>query len=487
MQKISDKKHILKGLFILFGFLFLINIIPADSKFCWVESNSADCLINGGQVVMKLSGSTNAHGALAGEGAFAPVLCCNFGAGNTTCTVDNKILELSSSTNAHAEAPDLITPNYNIDVCYDSLKDCSEIDAEANCDASNNEIEVLYLSSGESQSYTNAHIEGAGLYTQNYNSKICCALDKNALCGLTSATWAYEEAYEGTNVEAIVYGEHCADVEISFEVFRGENTCEDIGGCVNPSIVVFGSGSNSVSGIWNASPYNDERYSFIASVVGGSSSVKSNNTLLVTPDECDRISFCKDYTQGYCEADGCEVAGASVPEDIDCDDPDIDCFCYWDETKGCDAGWNGTDPGGVCPPGPDPSDVCNGVIVPIYNEKGEICDAVYGTKDCTAVCPDGPDPSTICSIGLIVPVLNENDEICKVVTGTKDCTDVCPDGPDPATICSGSFEFVYDTSGYICKVVWGTLDCVICPSKPTAEDVCIGVTVDVYDTAGEVC
>jgi hypothetical protein len=440
----SDKKHILKGLFILFGFLFLINIIPADSKLCWVESNSADCLINGGQFVMELSDSTNAHGALAEQGTFAPVLCCNFGTGNTTCTADNKILGLSSSTNAHAESPSLVDPNYNTFTCYSGFEICRR--TELNCDL--NEIEVLYISNK-----TNAHIEGAGLGTQNYDSKICCAIDKNALCELTSAEWEDEEAYEGTNVEAIVYGEHCADVEISFEVFRGGNTCEDIGGCVNPSIVVFGSGSNSESGIWNACPYNDEEYSFIASVVGGSSSVESNNTLLVTPDECDGISSCRDYTQGYCEADGCEVAGTSAPEDIYCDEPDTDCFCYWDETEGCDAGWDA----------PSPIEkVCGDGIVDRPNNNGweEDCDP----DDGTSIFLSGEDSCVALTTNLGMNEYTGGDLDCRTdcrfdITGCIDGEPVCGDNVVNQwwEVCDGTH-----LGGETCKSLGfdgGTLSC----------------------------
>ena len=131
-----------KKIFIWFGALFLIILLlntVSAADMCWVEAASADCVNNNGKVVMSLSGATNAHGALAGQGTFAPVLCCNFGEGDTTCTADNKIIGLSSSTNAHAEAPDLVSPNYNVDVCYDSLKDCNIIGAGTNCNTLNNE------------------------------------------------------------------------------------------------------------------------------------------------------------------------------------------------------------------------------------------------------------------------------------------------------------------------------------------------------------
>ena len=206
-----------KKILILFGSLFLtillFNIVSALNM-CSFQLNSADCMgTSGGQVVMDLSGTTNAHGALAGQGAFAGVLCCNFGTGDTTCSSEldpdtnqpiNKIIGLSSSTNAHAEIPDLVSPNYNIDGCYNGLKNCGSIDAGSNCAI--DEIEVLYLSSGAAQLYTNAHIEEAGLSPQNYNSEICCVIDYVALCELTTVEWQYEEVFVGTDTGAIVNG-----------------------------------------------------------------------------------------------------------------------------------------------------------------------------------------------------------------------------------------------------------------------------------------
>ena len=483
-----------KKILILLGFLFLIlflgNISAVDM--CWFAENSGDCELNGYKVVMSLSDSTNAHGALAGQGSFAGVLCCNFGQGDTTCAADNKILGLSSSTNAHAEAPD-ITPTYTDGVCYDSLKDCRETTENCGVD----EIPVLYLSSGLAQLYTNAHIEEAGLTSQNYDSKICCVVDKPELCDLTSAEWGDEDGdvLAGTDVDAIVNGIYCSEAEISFEVSRRKSgpdeSCSSIDGCENPANAVFGAGSNSVGGIWNASPSHDKKYYFKAKVVANPDESVQSGDLLVSvlpPGYCDSIAICSQYDEeSNCNSNICDIdVQDSAPSSVNCDASDITCYCEWnDGTNECAFGWGIVQPS--CPPGPDPKDVCEGVMVPVYDDNGDICDVVYGIKDCIPVCPDGPDPATICAIGLIVPVYDENNDICKVVIGTKDCIAVCPTGPDPATICSGEFEFVTDTDGYICKVVWGTQDCVVCPSKPTADEVCVDVTVHIYDTAGELC
>ncbi len=341
-----------KKILILLGFLFLtillLNTVSATDM-CWFELNSADCMdTSGGQVVMDLSSSTNAHGALEGQGNFPGVLCCNFGAGVTTCSSEldpdtnqpiNKIIGLSSSTNAHAEAPDLASPSYNTNnVCYDSLNTCRETTANCGTD----EIPVLYISS-----ITNAHIEGASGQSQNYESKICCIVKTpTAQCDLTSAEWQFGEAMVGTDVGAIVNGVGCDGVEISFEVFRGSTSCDDIDGCTNPENAVFGAGSNSVTGTWNAIPSHNNEYSFVATVVTDpSETVPSSAPDLLVLAGCPydpEPVICKDYTtESHCNSNVCEIdIQDSVPSFIDCDDSDINCECVWNSTESeCKASW----------------------------------------------------------------------------------------------------------------------------------------------------
>lgn len=362
-----------KKIFILFGALFLIilflgNVSAVDE--CWVELNSADCANSNGKVIMSLSDVTDAHGALAGQGTFAPVLCCGFGEGDTTCTVDNKIIGLSSSTNAHAEAPDLGSPNYNIDVCYDSLKDCRR--TTDSCSVAMNEIEVLYLSADESQSYTNAHIEEAGLQEQNYDTKICCVVEEFGVCDLTSAKWQYEEVMEEGDVEAIVNGTGCSEVEISFEVFREkigtDDACSDITGCENPDNEVFAAGSNSVTGTWTVGPVHDNEYYFVATVVANpDETVTSSEPNLLVIVECPydpEPVICSGYTtESHCNSNICEIDVQDSVPDVDCSDPDITCECIWDDNE-CKASWEGGD-GGYCGDG--------------NIDSGEQCDVDWGS------------------------------------------------------------------------------------------------------------
>jgi len=365
-----------KKIFILFGALFLIlflgNVSAADM--CSFQLNSADCTgTSGGQVVMDLSSSTNAHGALKNQGAFLGVLCCNFGLGDTTCSSDdpntnqpiNKIIGLFSSTNAHAEAPDLASPNYNTDVCYDSLKYCSNVDTGFSCAVG--EIEVVYISN-----ITNAHIEDADLTPQNYDTKICCLVEYPTTCDLTSATWQYGEVMEGADIAVTVNGTDCGGKEISFEVFRGSTSCNSISGCENPPTAVFTAGSNSVTGTWNASPSHDNEYRFVAMVVTNPSEtvISSLPNLFVNESVCDQIYYCADYTsENDCNPDSCEIAEASAPDSINCDDSNINCKCVWNSTTSkCTFGWEVTPSSDPCGNNVlDTGEACDGSILDGYS------------------------------------------------------------------------------------------------------------------------
>ena len=416
-----------KKIFIWFGFLFLIfflgNVSAVD--WCVVTANSADCEITlSGKVVMSLSDTTNAHGALAGQGTFAPVLCCNFGEGDTTCIADNKVLGLSSSTNAHAESPSLANPEYNIYVCYDSLKFCSSIDAGFNCAVG--EIEVVYISNT-----TNAHIEDADLGdNQNYDSKICCVVEELGVCDLTSAKWQYEEVMEEADVEAIVNGTGCSGWEISFEVFRGSTSCDDITGCENPPPVTFAAGSNSVAGTWTAGPVHDNEYYFVATVVANpDESVTSSEPNLLVIVECPydpEPVVCMDYTtESHCNSNICEIdVQDSVPDDVDCSDLGITCKCVWENNE-CKAGWGGGD-GGYCGDGViNPGETCDGTTwEPITNcsDFDVFTGGVLSCDNCqfnTSLCTGGIDGG-YCGDGVINPGETCDGINWEPITGCRD-------------------------------------------------------------------
>jgi len=335
----KTKKLNLRIIYIIFVLgLFLILNGNIVSSICYIETSAATCTGNSDYIIMRLSDVTNAHGALAGQGTFTDVLCCNFGEGDTTCTADNKILGLSSSTNAHAEKPEL--SNYGNSVCYDSLTNCGFVSTTLASD----EIEIIGLSSD-----TNAHLGGFNDYKSITNNKrIVCTIATSQACSLTSAEWQYPEALEGSDVGAIVNGTGCSGIEISFEVFRGTTSCNSISGCENPGTVTFGPGSNSVTKTWNATPAHDNEYRFVAEVVATGETVPSSTPDLLVIAECPydpEPMICKEYTtESHCNSNICEIdVQDSVPTDINCSDPDIDCECIWNSTESeCKASWEGT-------------------------------------------------------------------------------------------------------------------------------------------------
>ena len=442
-----------KKILILLGFLFLTifflgNISAVDV--CWVEASSADCVNNNGKVVMSVSGATNAHGALAGQGTFIPVLCCNFGEGDTTCIADNKIIGLSSSTNAHAEIPDLVSPNYNVNVCYDSLRNCRETDVSCGI----NEIEVLYISN-----IINAHIEAAGLQSQNYDSKICCVIELLMACYITSAEWQYEEVMDGTDTGVIVNGTGCSGVEISFEVFRGSTSCDSIDGCENPSNVVFAAGSNSVAGTWSAGPYHDNEYYLVVKVVANpDETVTSSEPNLLVIAECPydpEPVICGDYTNvNACNSNICEIdVQDSVPSYVDCSDPDIDCWCIWENDE-CKVGWESEIP-------PDSHTECiDNMCVKVDGVGVSECSPVGSS--CNIIDPN----YNVCLGPACVLELGEGEDQC---TGPEQCVGE----PEWHSICESNACVQVEGPGVIACLPIGP-ESSGCPTPLETYSMCVG-------------
>ena len=143
------KMRLIKIIFLFALILFLISFATAvceDSK-----------------RIMKLYQATNSHGALWND-LFYPEDVCTDTAGSNShdCKADNSnlVIRLSGATNAHAEIP--TNTNYNTLVCYGELTCVSR---QNSCNSG--EAVILSLSSE-----TNAHI-ALGDYA-DYPIKICC-------------------------------------------------------------------------------------------------------------------------------------------------------------------------------------------------------------------------------------------------------------------------------------------------------------------------
>lgn len=138
------------------------------------------------QVIMRISGLTNAHGEVHNfpNSNYNYKICYNdifsgnlySGANPQSCTPNrgNDVLRLSGNTNAHAETPGSTTSGYT-DVCYGDLV-CVSTTA-ANCPGLSREVVSL-------SSSTNAHIGFAG----QYGTKICCSTTPQSI---TNPIWKY--------------------------------------------------------------------------------------------------------------------------------------------------------------------------------------------------------------------------------------------------------------------------------------------------------
>ncbi len=163
------KKRVFLGLLALLAF-FAIAILSYSG------SSSNHCTDN--QIILRLSSSGNAHGAIAGNADYNTKVCYDdifggqYGNANSpslrNCKADgsNSIVKLSSSGNAHGEQSS--GSNYNVQVCYGDL-DCRIVDSsKESCNTGAGEREVIGLSS-----LTNAHLELGS--ESNYNYIVCCS------------------------------------------------------------------------------------------------------------------------------------------------------------------------------------------------------------------------------------------------------------------------------------------------------------------------
>ena len=152
---------------ILFSFV-LLNLGFVSGQSCGQPNDD--------QLVMRISGSTNAHGELFDQDNYFTDICYDDFDFNGDGSLDSYtgaiphpplcgsdiVLRLSDVTNAHAETPESSTTGY-IDVCFGDLSCVS-----SNTGCASDETEVLRLSAN-----TNAHLEtitGAGTYPVS----ICC-------------------------------------------------------------------------------------------------------------------------------------------------------------------------------------------------------------------------------------------------------------------------------------------------------------------------
>jgi cysteine-rich repeat protein len=175
-------------------------------------------------------------------------------------------------------------------------------------------------------------------------------------CNLTNAYWGEISVEVGSSVRLYVEGTNCNGRTINFEVWErdaGANGDDNV--TTNPSPIIYSSSNNY--GNWTVewqddtdwAQTNPPEYYFIATVEGTSESIISSqadeDVLDVYQDlsvVCLGINYCPGYSEeNLCESDLCEVANASIPSNITCEDG-YDCGCHWDinSTPNCNPYWD---------------------------------------------------------------------------------------------------------------------------------------------------
>ncbi len=409
-----------KGVVELTVFVLVLSVLLSSGIFA-VAPDSGKCKIvakadcdtpDEGYVLVGLSAATNAHTQawVYPNNDYPYVLCCNFGDGNRNCNADfsNKVVGLSSLTNAHAEINSL--DNYKtVKICYEDMQ-C--LKSTTGCTESMG-VEVVNLSSD-----TNAHVgTGAGFQTA-----ICCKSSKFlSTCTITAATWNLQEAIpnQGVRLEVTGSGLECDNQAVSFEVREADVGSSDP---VTTNPVSVGFVGDTAIGLWYAEDQDDgllggdPEYFFNASIVR---SIPSKSLLSTDPklsvtstsieDACSTISICGDYPdQGQCESDAslCDVAVDSSMEGVDCTSAGFSCACSWDTAEAkCEFSYTEIEPG------------------PCENGY-TLCSSASGVNYCYAgsACPSGQTPPS------------DNDGLCEVddSCASSDC-----ENGDQASCASG--------------------------------------------------
>jgi len=382
-------KKVLMSLFVLSLFVFISSGVFAARipVFTIVDKNSC----NDNNEVLRLSDLTNAHGeVLNGAGNYPYALCSDYVA-NQVCDAGEKpIIQLSSSTNAHAEVPDISPSQYTTTpVCYGDLDcvstsdTCGTNDNSADGkDATTYPISILSLSSS-----SNAHIGPSSAYT----TKICCT----SVTYVTSAFWSKNEAGSikindlnvvpgKTQIYLVISNvESARDADIRFEILERDAFINDKIKTITSATV-----GGKASEIWTITKEDLSKTKdfneFFFKVYSESSStqvITSYGSLKMNiqdPSICEGKNLCSDYKDksscdNYNTCSGV-AENSRVSTQIDCSDPLTTCFCEWNSTRGA----------------------CSGASkITTVNLAGE----VTGSGNCVTI-PDSSDPNG-CSDGFI--------------------------------------------------------------------------------------
>lgn len=139
-------------------------------------SSAADytCPLN--QQIFRISSQSNAHAeAYNGNGNYLTHICYGDYFGTFTGTRDfvcnssnPALIRLNGFTNAHAEDPALLTPQYVNDICFHPTLNCVYQQATTACSVTGR-VEIASFSAR-----TNAHVGIPGAYTGTGKYRLCC-------------------------------------------------------------------------------------------------------------------------------------------------------------------------------------------------------------------------------------------------------------------------------------------------------------------------
>lgn len=171
---------------LLFGNMKWVVISAVIAVFMCSFALAATC--SNDQLIMKLYSSTNAHGAIWNDSNYAIKVCYDKfftpsydGSDPHECNSDDVMMRLNSLGNSHA-AEDSNANAYPIDICFKGLENCEVKPIGTSCDSG--DAEILYLT-GRS----NAHISTSVIISSNnkYIYKVCCGCSPSGCKKLPSS------------------------------------------------------------------------------------------------------------------------------------------------------------------------------------------------------------------------------------------------------------------------------------------------------------
>tara|TARA_Y100000034_G_scaffold37614_1_gene46282 strand:- start:6923 stop:7918 length:996 start_codon:yes stop_codon:yes gene_type:complete len=213
------------------------------------------------------------------------------------------------------------------EVCYSDL-DC--INTALNCGDTGYNLSMFSLSN-----YTNAHIGGIN----DYSIKICCT-SASFIVSSSNVYWSDDginkistlDVVTGTTIVKLVLKNSGLPqgTEVSFNIWEDDLFLDD--SIKTMDATIDSNGDAIVEWIIILEDLEktlNDYDEFYIEINGEISDYLVLNILEIS--ECANIVLCSDYdNQNSCGNDNCQIVETSIPSNVDCDDPTINCYCSWD-------------------------------------------------------------------------------------------------------------------------------------------------------------